>query len=338
MYGVCKTPVENKARAYVSLETLKLRFEAAQTFDQMMFELYKLQTLEELDDMLLEEEDEACRQLIERAQEEIEDYSYDPFKSFETNVAELDAILERLEADLEAERNKVETDDGRLWATQRIGLELYRKKMSEMAKKAAEAPLPSVPAEEREPALTFADVSVTDPFYDDVMYVYENGIMNGVADDLFDPDGSLTRAMIVTVLYRMEGEPEVTGEQIFTDVPSGEWYSAPVEWAASAGIVNGFGDGTFGPEDELTREQLATILFRYANRKGYDTSVGESTNILSYDDAFDIADWAMPAMQWACGAGLYDPAGTETALRPQDSATRAEVAAAVRALLEAAAD
>ncbi|MBR4204189.1 MAG: S-layer homology domain-containing protein, partial [Clostridia bacterium] len=164
-------------------------------------------------------------------------------------------------------------------------------------------------------------------------YLYENDIMIGESDTIFNPDGALNRAMIVTILHRIEGKPEVTYTGAFTDVPAGEWYTDGVEWAASHGIVLGYGDGRYGPLDPVTREQLATILFRYANWKGYDTSVGEDTNILSYDDAFDVADWAMPAMQWACGACLYDPAGTETALRPQEPATRAEIAVAIYVFL-----
>ena len=107
----------------------------------------------------------------------------------------------------------------------------------------------------------------------------------------------LTRGMIVTVLHRMEGKPEVTYSCVFTDVPAGEWYTDGVEWAASHGIVLGCSNGKYGPADPVTREQLAAILFRYANWKGYDTSIGEDTNILSCDDAFTWGDWAVSALQ-----------------------------------------
>lgn len=205
--------------------------------------------------------------------------------------------------------------------------ELKKKEAEKAAEEAAKTEIPEVPAKTENP---FLDVFESDTYYDDVMFVYENGIMNGVGNNLFDPASPLNRAMIVTVLYRMEGSPAVSGTQFFEDVPLGEWYSDAVEWAAAAGIVNGYGDGNFGPKDELTREQLAAILFRYANWKGYDTSVGEDTNILSYDDVFEIGDWAMSAMQWACGAEIY---GEGSALRPAEAATRAEIAEAIHAFL-----
>jgi hypothetical protein len=210
--------------------------------------------------------------------------------------------------------------------------EAARRAAEEAARRAAEAEAakPQTPAED-EWVNPFLDVKESDPFFEDVKFVYQNGIMNGVSDNLFDPFGTLERGMIVTVLYRMEGEPAVSGTSFFTDVPLGEWFSDSVEWAAAKGIVNGYGDGTYGPKDPVTREQLFAILYRYAQHKGYDVSVGEDTNILSWDDAFDVSDWAMPAMQWACGAGIITE---EPALRPGEDASRAEIAEAIRAFLE----
>ena len=181
--------------------------------------------------------------------------------------------------------------------------------------------------------LPFTDIIAGGDLYDIVKYVYDRKIMNGVSDTEFSPYTTLTRGMIVTILYRLEGEPFIAYSGAFTDVPDGTWYTAGVEWAALNGIVNGYGDGRFGPEDPVTREQLAAILYRYADRKGCDVSVGEDTNILSYDDAFDICDWAMSAVQWACGTGVLD-SGSGSLLRPADEATRAEVAQAIRAFLE----
>ena len=183
--------------------------------------------------------------------------------------------------------------------------------------------------------LPFTDVMPGDWFWEDVKYVYENGIMNGVSATKFDPLSVLTRSMIVTVLYRMEGEPEVPEQGVFTDVPADEWYSDGVSWAASKEIVNGYGNGKYGPTDNVTREQLAAILFRYANWKGYDTSIGEDTNILSYDDAFDISGWAVSAMQWACGTGVLD-SGNTAAIRPTEPAARSEIARAIRVFFEEA--
>ena len=106
----------------------------------------------------------------------------------------------------------------------------------------------------------------------------------------------------------------------------GAWYLDAVTWAASQGIVGGYGGGLFGPEDNITREQLATILYRYAQAKGYDVSVGEDTNILSYTDVADLAEYAIPAMQWACGAGVINGTGDGSTLTPQGNATRAQIA------------
>ncbi len=111
----------------------------------------------------------------------------------------------------------------------------------------------------------------------------------------------------------------------FTDVPEGKWFSEPIKWAAANGVVEGYGNGLFGPNDNITREQFVTILWRYAQLKDKDVSVGEDTNILSYDDAFDISEWAMPAMQWACGSGLME-GRSESVLAPQGNASRAEAA------------
>ena len=143
----------------------------------------------------------------------------------------------------------------------------------------------------------------------------------------------LTRGMIVTVLHRMEGKPEVTYSGVFTDVSAGEWYTDGVEWAASHGIVLGYGNGKYGPTDPVTREQLAAILFRYANWKGYDTSIGEDTNILSYDDAFTCGEWAVPALRWACGAGALEDVPA-VMLRPTEPANRGEIAHAIHVFCE----
>ncbi|MBR5367028.1 MAG: carbohydrate-binding domain-containing protein, partial [Clostridia bacterium] len=141
--------------------------------------------------------------------------------------------------------------------------------------------------------LPFTDVSPNSPYYDDIQYVYENDIMNGMSETEFGENLPLTRGMIVTILHRVEGRPEVAYTGAFTDVADGMWYTDGVEWAASHGIVLGYGDGRYGPDDNVTREQLAAILFRYAKFKGYDVSVGEDTNILSYYDAFTWGDWAV---------------------------------------------
>ena len=182
------------------------------------------------------------------------------------------------------------------------------------------APQEPVPSR---PALPFDDVAPGDWYYNAVAYVFENGLMNGVADRIFDPDGTTTRAMLVTILHRLEGRPESSGEHVFDDVSPDVWYGTAVQWAASNGIVAGYGDGRFGPEDPLTREQFAVIMYRYAGFKGYDT--GKTADLSGYSDASSISVWAEAAMKWANAEGMIT--GREAAmLVPQGITTRAEAA------------
>lgn len=171
----------------------------------------------------------------------------------------------------------------------------------------------------------FNDVSANDWFASAVDYVTGKGMMNGTADNTFSPKANTTRGMVVTVLYRLENQPS-TSVASFTDVASGAYYANAVAWANANGIVSGYGSGKFGPNDKVTREQLAAILYRYAQYKKYDVSVGEDTNILSYDDAQSISSYAIPAIQWACGAGVVT-GKSGSKLDPKGNATRAEVAA-----------
>ena len=173
--------------------------------------------------------------------------------------------------------------------------------------------------------LPFTDVVRGDWFFDDVRYVYETGLMNGVSATRFAPYGSTTRGMIVTILYRMEGQPAVSRDCPFTDVASGSYYERAITWAAANGIVTGHSSTIFAPDANITREQLAAILYRYAVYKGLDVSVGENTNILSYEDFASLSEYAIPAMQWACGAGiLYGFGGS---LLPDAPANRLQAAA-----------
>ena len=171
----------------------------------------------------------------------------------------------------------------------------------------------------------FNDVSANDWFASAVDYVTGKGMMNGTADNTFSPKANTTRGMVVTVLYRLENQPS-TSAASFTDVASGAYYANAVAWANANGIVSGYGSGKFGPNDKVTREQRAAILYRYAQYKKYDVSVGEDTNILSYGDAQSISTYAIPAIQWACGAGVVT-GKSGSKLDPKGNATRAEVAA-----------
>ena len=178
----------------------------------------------------------------------------------------------------------------------------------------------------------FTDVSETDWFYEDVAYVYTNNLMNGTSTTMFSPNTTTTRGMIVTILYRLEGEPSVSDNCHFADVKSGSYYEKAITWAAAKGIVSGYGNNQFGPDDPITREQMAVILFRYAHYKGLDVSAGEDTNILSYSDALDISEYAFPAMQWICGESILN--GSDGNLMPRGSATRAQVAAILHRFCE----
>ena len=171
----------------------------------------------------------------------------------------------------------------------------------------------------------FVDLDPDAWYHAAVDYVLRKGLMNGVGNGKFDPNGTTSRAMIVTILWRLEGEPVVNYLMQFEDVPAETWYTEAVRWAASERIVEGYSDTAFGPADPITREQFAAILWRYAKYKSRDVSVGENTNILRYEDAFSISEYAIPAMQWACGAGLLQGDGVN--LTPRADATRAQAAA-----------
>lgn len=172
--------------------------------------------------------------------------------------------------------------------------------------------------------LPFLDVTKSDWFYEDVAYVYENGLMNGVGEGLFGPGGTTTRAMVVTILYRLEGEPTVTGDTPFTDLVAGQYYLDAVAWASTNDIVNGVTSTTFAPNDPITREQMAAILYRYAQYKGMDTT--DRGNLGSFADGNTVSPYAVEAMAWANAEGLVN--GVENnRLNPTGQAPRSQVAA-----------
>lgn len=195
---------------------------------------------------------------------------------------------------------------------------------------------PSVLTENKMPtysmdmAYSFDDVDSSAWYADAVSYVAENGIMNGAGNGTFAPDTVMSRAMLVQVLYNLEGKPEAA-DCTFTDVAADAWYADAVAWAADAGIVTGVSDTTFAPDQMMTREQIATILYRYAAYKDYDVTA--SNDLSSYTDAGQIGSYAVEAMQWANGAGLIT-GSTATTLNPLGSATRAEVATILMRFLE----
>ena len=181
------------------------------------------------------------------------------------------------------------------------------------------------------PDLPFSDVTESDWFYDAVTYAYENGLMDGVGMGLFAPNSDTTRAQLVTILHRLAGQPAPSGDSGFSDVETGTWYTDAVAWAAQNGIVNGVSDTQFAPGDDITREQLAVILYRYATYQGYDVS--QRADLSGFVDAGTISTYAQEALSWANAQGLV--LGFEDdSLRPQGTATRAQIAAVLMRFCE----
>lgn len=177
----------------------------------------------------------------------------------------------------------------------------------------------------------FTDVSESNWFYDDVMFVFINGLMVGTSDTTFTPYGTTTRAMVATTIWRMEGAPKPEGENRFTDVENGKWYTDAITWAYKNGITGGYSDTLFGTNDPVTREQLAAFLYRYAEYKGYDGAI--TGRLDRFADKDDVSDWAKDAVAWAIGYGLIEGKDNNT-LDPQGKATRAEFAAMLHRFCE----
>ena len=178
--------------------------------------------------------------------------------------------------------------------------------------------------------LPFSDVGEGDWFYGSVGFAYSQGLMTGTSATIFEPNTSLSRAMLVAVLHRLEGSPQASAGD-FTDVADGDWYAQAVNWAASVGVVNGMGDGTFQPNTAITREQMAAILRNYAEYKGMDVTAAD--DLANYSDAASVSDWAKDSVAWMMGSGLLGGYEDDT-LRPQGTTTRAEVSAVLERYLE----
>jgi hypothetical protein len=179
--------------------------------------------------------------------------------------------------------------------------------------------------------MPFTDVRSNDWFCDSVRYVYENHLMGGTSGTTFSPKEKTTRGMIVTILYRMEKEPSVSAGAAFSDVKPGQYYANAVAWASQNGIVSGYGDGRFGPNDTITREQMAAILYRYAGYKNQDVSA--AADISAFADAGSISNYSVQALQWAVSEGLITGT-TDTTLSPRGSAQRCEVATILMRFME----
>ncbi len=181
------------------------------------------------------------------------------------------------------------------------------------------------------PAYRFRDLDLKLWYHDGIHFCVENELMQGLPEDLFDPNGETTRAQIVMILWRLEGQPYVE-RSAFADVSDGDWFAPALNWAAANEIVLGYADSRFGPNDTITREQFAAILYRYARYRVLNTSEAENTDLLSYEDVQDVSPWAVPAMQWACGSGIINGV-SECALWPKETATRAQTAAMIMRFL-----
>ena len=179
----------------------------------------------------------------------------------------------------------------------------------------------------------FTDVSEKDWFYNDAMFVYKNGLMLGTSKTLFSPHGTVTRGMMATILWRMEGSLAPKDENSFTDVEAGRWYADAITWTTENGIFAGYSKDKFGPDDPITREQLTAIFYRYADYKGYKLTITE--NLDKFEDADKITDYAKMVMQWAVGNGLIK-GKSENLLDPQGTATRAEISAMLHRFIEKA--
>ena len=186
-----------------------------------------------------------------------------------------------------------------------------------------ESPEPVDPPAPVDPVKTFSDVPATAWYYDAVCYVVERGLFQGTGDTVFSPGATMTRGMLTTVLYRMSGSPGISYSPIFSDVPENKWFTEGTVWAGQNEVVKGMGDGTFKPNGELTRAQIAQMLYNYAHWLGLDTSV--RGDVSGFADASSISSWAREAMSWAVGIGLFQ-GDTQNRLTPSAAATRAQVA------------
>lgn len=179
-------------------------------------------------------------------------------------------------------------------------------------------------------SLPYTDVKTSDWYYEYVSYVVENGLMNGMSVTFFGAEEPLTRAQFAVILYRLEGEESVNYEDVYRDVKQGEWYTDAIVWANKVGLITGYGNGYFGTNDAINREQMATIMYRYASSKGYN--VGTIAEFTGFSDASKVSDWAEEAMRWAVGTGIIK--GENGLLNPAGNANRAQCATIIMRFME----
>jgi len=187
--------------------------------------------------------------------------------------------------------------------------------------------------EPKEDVIPFSDVTEDDWFYEDILFILEKELIDGISDEKFGPNIGVTRATLVTALYRAEGEPEVEITYTFEDVPDTASYKEAIAWGQKNGIIFGYSETEFRPEQTIIREQIAAIINRYAAYKKYDLSVAENINIFAYEDAEEISEYAVPSVQYVVGAGVMK-GKTEKAFHPKDDTTRAELSAILKRFFE----
>ena len=182
------------------------------------------------------------------------------------------------------------------------------------------------------PIKHFRDTKYTEWYHEDLDYVVKKGLMNGVSSNEFEPHKSTTRAMVVTTLYRLENKPLVKSKNIFGDVEKNKWYTDAIIWANSQGIVLGYGDNTFAPDQPITREEMVTILYRYNEYKKYSTHTNSPKKIQTFADCGEVSAWAFKAMKWACGEGIIN--GSDGLILPQYNTERCQIAAILHRFIE----
>lgn len=182
------------------------------------------------------------------------------------------------------------------------------------------------------PIKHFEDANYNEWYHEDLDYVVKKGLMNGVSLNKFEPHESTTRAMVVTILYRLENKPKVKSKNIFDDVEENTWYTDAIIWANSQGIVLGYGDDTFAPDQPITREEMVTVLYRYNEYKKYSTHTNSPQKIKAFSDYGDVSTWAFKAMKWACGEGIIN--GSDGLILPQDNTERCQIAAILHRFIE----
>jgi len=303
------TITKANARTRKKLEALEESYDALTKAEQAQItNAEQLAELRDAFDDLLDEAEEA-------AEEELEEYADELDKDgwSKDQKEQLEELVEETLEDLSKAEDTDELDEI---------MEDAKEEMDVLSGKEVTAPVP----------VAYLDVAASEWFYADVQYMVQEGLMKGITDTAFSPNTFMTRSMLVTVLHRMAGSPAAADSASFADVMAGSWYADAVSWANGAGIVTGYASGLFGTNDNVTREQIAVFLYRYAQSRGYD--VDGAANLTAYSDHAAISSYALRALQWANAEGIIGGRTADT-LAPGGTASRAEVCAMIHRFLNA---